>query len=242
MLSIILPSYKGSNLLAKNLPGFIEYLNGKNISHEIIVVDDGSNDNKATKKVADEYKCIYLENPKNMGKGASVRKGMSHAKGDFRIFTDVDIPFEFDAFEQFLHYLDFKEFDIVIGDRTLPGSNYFSEISKTRKRSSGFFKFLVGRFVTTGMFDTQCGIKGFRAEIAKDIFSVQRINGFAFDVELLYIALKRNYDIKRLPVKLRTNEASTISLAREGVNMVFDILKIKLNHVRGKYDKQNPAY
>jgi dolichyl-phosphate beta-glucosyltransferase len=236
MLSIILPSYKGSGLLAKNLPPFIEYLNRKNISHEIIIVDDGSEDNGATKKVAEEFGCIYLENVKNMGKGAAVRKGMFHAKGAFRIFTDADVPFEFDAFEQFLYYLDFKEFAIVIGDRTLPGSSYFSEISKTRKNSSSFFKFLVGRFVTTGMFDTQCGIKGFRAEVAEDIFSVQKINGFAFDVELLYIALKRNYDIKRLPVKLRTNEASTISLAREGFNMVSDILKIKVNHVMGKYD------
>ncbi len=238
MLSIILPSYKGSNFLAKNLPLFIEYLNNKNISHELIIVDDGSNDNGATKKVANKYGCIYFENKKNMGKGAAVRKGMANAKGEFKIFTDADIPFEFEAFEQFLHYLDFKEFSIVIGDRTLPESTYFSEISKKRKFSSNVFTFLVGRFVTTGMFDTQCGIKGFRAEVANDIFSVQRINGFAFDVELLYIALKRNYDIKRLPVKLRTNEVSTISLAREGFNMVSDILKIKLNHVMGKYNKK----
>lgn len=238
MLSIILPSYKGSEILSRNLPLLIEYLGKKNITHEILVVDDGSADNGATRKIAEENGCIYLENGRNMGKGAAVRKGMLHAKGEFRIFTDVDIPFEFESFEQFLHYLDFKEFDMVIGDRTLPGSTYFAEISKTRKFSSNFFTFLVGRFVTTGMFDTQCGMKGFRADVAEDLFSVNSVNGFAFDVELLYIALKRNYDLKRLPVKLRTNEASTISLAREGITMVADILKLKLNHVRGRYDKR----
>jgi len=238
MLSIILPSYKGSSILSLSLPLLTEYLNKKNIQHEIIVVDDGSNDNGATKKIAEEYDCIFLENTKNTGKGAAVQKGMRHAKGNFRIFTDVDIPFELDAFEQFLYYLDFKEFDMVIGDRTLQDSIYFTQISRTRNISSKFFSFLVGRFVTTGMFDTQCGIKGFRAHVAEDLFSVNRINGFAFDVELLYIALKRNYDIKRLPIKLRTNEPSTISLAKEGINMVIDILKIKLNHVQGRYNKQ----
>src|SRR3984885_451397 len=159
MLSIILPSYKGSAILSRNLPLLIEYLHKKNIGHEIIIVDDGSEDNETTKKITEKYGCIYLENAKNIGKGAAVRKGMLHAKGEFRIFTDVDIPFEFDSIDQFLYYLNFKEFDMVIGDRTLPGSVYFAEISKTRKFSSNFFTFLVGRFVTTGMFDTQCGLK-----------------------------------------------------------------------------------
>ena len=238
MVSIIIPSYKGSSILSNNLPSFIEYLDKKNIRREVIIIDDGSNDNGATRKIAQEFGCIYLENVNNMGKGASVRKGMLHAKGDFRIFTDVDIPFNFEVFEQFIHYLDVKEFDMVIGDRTLPDSKYFTEISRARKVSSNLFSFLVGRFVTTGMFDTQCGMKGFRANVAEDLFSVNRINGFAFDVELLYIALKRNYDIKRIPVRLRTNEASTISLAREGITMFTDILTIKLNQLQGKYNKQ----
>ncbi len=180
MLSIILPSYKGSSLLANNLPLLIEYLGKKDLQNEILIVDDGSNDNGDTKNVAEKSGCIYLENVPNMGKGAAVRKGMAYAKGEFRIFTDADIPFEFEAFDRFLRYLDFKEFDIVIGDRTLPESTYFDEISKTRKFSSNLFSFLVGRFVTGGMFDTQCGMKGFRAAIADDLFSVNRINGFAF--------------------------------------------------------------
>jgi len=241
MLSIILPSYKGSDILSRNLPLLVEYLNKKNIGHEIIVVDDGSDDGGATQHVAITNNCIFLQNERNMGKGAAVRNGMLHAKGEYRIFTDADIPFEFDALEQFLRYLDFKEFDVVIGDRTLPESAYFGEISKTRKFSSNLFSFLVGRFVTGGMFDTQCGLKGFKAAVAEDLFSVSRVNGFAFDVELLYVALKRNYDVKRLPVRLRTNETSTIRLAKEGIKMVADILTLKLNHIRGKYKERNTA-
>lgn len=241
MLSIILPSYQGSEILSRNLPLLVDYLNKKNIEYEIIVVDDGSDDGGATRHVAENYHCIFLQNERNMGKGAAVRKGMLHAKGEYRIFTDADIPFELDAFEQFLRYLDFKEFDVVIGDRTLPESAYFTEISKTRKFGSNFFSFLVGRFVTGGMPDTQCGLKGFKAAVAEDLFSVSKINGFAFDVELLYIALKRNYDVKRLPVRLRTNETSTIRLAKEGIKMFADILTLKLNHIRGKYKKRTIA-
>jgi dolichyl-phosphate beta-glucosyltransferase len=91
--------------------------------------------------------------------------------------------------------------------------------------------------VAGGHFDTQCGMKGFRGEVARDLFSVGRINGFAFDVELLYISLKRNYDIKRLPVVLRCQEGSTVSVVRHGLGMVMDLFRIKWNHVNGRYNK-----
>lgn len=237
-LSVIIPSYKGAEVLRKNVPELIAYLRQKNISSEIIIVDDGSGDNGLTEKVAREMGCLFFANPQNMGKGAAVRNGMLKARGDFRIFTDVDIPFQLDAFDRFLKYLDDKEFDLVIGDRTLPGSSYFTEIPAIRKFGSNVFSFIVGRFVAGGHFDTQCGMKGFRAAAAEDIFSVSRINGFAFDVELLYISLKRNYDIKRLPVVLRCQEGSSVSVLRHGFGMLIDLNKIKWNQVRGKYKKQ----
>lgn len=237
-LSIIIPSYKGANVLERNVPGLIQYLNSKNEPYEIIIVDDGSNDHGATQQVANKLQCIFVANPINMGKGAAVRNGMKVAKGEFRIFTDVDIPFEYDAFDRFLHYLDTKEFHVVIGDRTLPGSSYYTEIPKMRKIGSNIFSFIVGRLVATGHFDTQCGMKGFRADIADDLFSVARINGFAFDVELLYISLKRNYDIKRLPVVLRCQEGSSVNLLKHSMMMLMDIFKIKFNHVNKYYQKK----
>jgi dolichyl-phosphate beta-glucosyltransferase len=164
---------------------------------------------------------------------------MHHAKGDFRIFTDVDIPFEYDAFDRFYTYLNSKEFDVVIGDRTLPGSSYYTEIPAIRKFGSNIFSFIVGRFVAGGHFDTQCGMKGFRAAVAEDLFSVSKVNGFAFDVELLYISLKRNYDIKRLPVVLRCQEGSSVSVLRHGIGMLLDLYKMKWNQLRGKYNKQS---
>ena len=237
-LTVIIPSYKGAHILEKSIFLLVEYLKKQNYTYEVIIVDDGSNDMGQTEKVAAKSGCLFLNNPVNMGKGAAVRRGMLHAKGLFRIFTDVDVPFEPGAIASFLYYLDFKEFDMVIGDRRLPGSSYFTEIPFSRKIGSGIFTFVVGRFITTGMFDTQCGMKGFRKEIARDLFSVSRINGFAFDVELIYIALKRNLDIKRLPVVLRSQEGSSVSLLKHSPNMLIDLIRIKINQVRKKYKKQ----
>jgi dolichyl-phosphate beta-glucosyltransferase len=97
---------------------------------------------------------------------------------------------------------------------------------------------LVGRFVVGGLFDTQCGLKGFRARVAEDIFSLSRINGFAFDIEVLYIALKRNYDLKRLPVQLRCNEESSVNVFVHGLATMKDLLRIKANHLLGRYNKK----
>jgi dolichyl-phosphate beta-glucosyltransferase len=238
-LSVVIPSFKGSAVLSNNVPGLIAYFREKKIEHEIIIVDDGSADHGATEKVAATLGCRFLKNDQNEGKGSAVRKGMLAANGRYRIFTDVDIPFEHEAFDRFLHYLDVKEFDVVIGDRTLPGSSYFAEIPGIRKFGSDIFSFIVGRFVAGGHFDTQCGMKGFRDDVALDLFSKGRVRGFAFDVELLYISLKRNYNIKRLPVVLRCQEGSSVNVIVHGMGMLFDLLRIKANHVRGLYNRED---
>jgi len=216
----------------------MEFLKEKISDFEVIIVDDGSNDNGATAEVAAENGCRFLSYPNNLGKGGAVRFGMQHAVKEIRMFTDADIPFETEAIEKMVHYLTEKEYDVVIGDRGLKDSNYFMEISAKRRFGSGFFTFIVGRFITTGISDTQCGLKGFRALVADDLFRVSRINGFTFDVELMYISLKRNYDIKKIPVSLRSQDGSSVSVLRHGIGMVLDLFRIKRNHMLGKYTRR----
>lgn len=238
-LSIIVPSYKSADTLRSQLPPFLKWLRDEHFDFEMIVVDDGSQDNGVTEKVALENGCTFIGLPENLGKGGAVRAGMRQASGKYRIFTDADIPFEYEAVRSFLHYLEDKEFHVAVGDRTLPESHYFSEIKGSRKMGSNIFTFFVGRFVTTGLFDTQCGFKGFTSEVAEDLFSVARLNGFAFDVELLYIALKRNYDIKRLPVTFRSShDQSSVSLMRHAPGMLLDLFRIKWNHLLGRYSSR----
>jgi len=235
MLSIVIPSYRGGAILAKNLPGFIAFLKKESIEHEIIIVDDGSADHGETRDLALALGCRFCQHAKNKGKGAAIRTGMLAAQGEYRLFIDADIPFVYDAILRFLYYLDFKEFDIVIGDRTLPESVYFEKITPLRKVFSKVFSFFVARFVTGGFFDTQCGLKAFRGKVAQDIFSVTRIQRFSADIEILYVALKRNYDIKRLPVKLRFNEGSSVRLITDSLIMVMDLFRIRWNYTLGRY-------
>jgi hypothetical protein len=110
-----------------------------------------------------------------------------------------------------------------------------------RRAGSHLFATLVGRFVAGGWFDTQCGVKGFRGHVAEDLFSVSRIDRFAFDVELFYIALKRNYDIKRLPVRLRVQEGSSVRVVRDGLAMLADLGTIRLHQLAGHYDPVHPV-
>jgi len=237
-ISIIIPSYNSSEALLKNLPYLKKFLNKEKLEAEVIIVDDGSVDEGATKEVVEEFGFRYLGYQMNMGKGYAVRKGIEKASGDYIFYTDADIPFEGDAILTILHYLKVKEFDLAIGDRSLESSEYFSKVSTKRKFGSGVFTFIVGRFVTTGITDTQCGLKGFRKEVAQDIFGVSLINSFTFDVELIYIALKRNYDIKKVPVTLRSQDGNSVNVFKHAIGMALDLLKIKLNHVRGLYKKR----
>jgi dolichyl-phosphate beta-glucosyltransferase len=239
-LSVVVPSYRSAGILERNLPVLLDYLNQQEYSWEVIVVDDGSNDQGATEAVCKKLGCIFCSNEKNLGKGAAVRTGMKAAHGLFRIFTDADIPYELDAIGTMLRYLDFKEFQLVIGDRNLKGSSYLSEISGVRKLTSVFFTRFVGTIVTANFFDTQCGLKGFRGDVADFIFRHARLDGFAFDVEVLYIALKQNFEIKRIPVRLMSNmEKSTVRVVKHGISMFFDLFKIKINNVRGLYKEES---
>lgn len=239
MISVIIPAYNSSEALDRNLPYLKDYLISKESGYEVLIVDDGSTDNGSTKNVAEKHECKYLTYPVNKGKGGAVRHGMLHAEGEVCIFTDADIPFESSAYDLILKSILVQDFDLVIGDRTLEDSLYFTEIPNARKVGSDFYTFFVGRIITTGIFDTQCGLKGFKKKVAKEIFSVARINSFAFDVEVIYIALKRNYTIRKIPVKLRSQEGSSVSLLRHAPGMLLDLFKIKLNHLKKRYTRKN---
>ena len=234
-VSFVLPSYRGADAARRHVPLLLGHLHALGLRHEVIVVDDGSRDGGETQKVAESLGCRYLENRENQGKGAAVRRGMLAATGRYRLYTDIDIPYELSNIDAMLWYLDFKEFHFVAGDRTLDESSYYLHVPWLRRAASHVYSTVVGRLVAGGWFDTQCGLKGFRDHVAEDLFSVGRINRFAFDVELFYIALKRNYDIKRLPVRLRCNETSTVSVLRDGAAMVRDLGAIRLNQFFGRY-------
>lgn len=235
-ISIILPVYNNRKILEDNISYLTEFMEAGKYDYEIVIVDDGSKDGELIKKIAVENKCTYIRNEINTGKGFAVKNGMMKSSGKVKIFTDADIPYENESLKIIIEKLCNNEADVVIGDRTLLKSSYFKNVSAIRSLGSRFFSFVVWG-ITSGKFgDTQCGLKGFTSESAAVIFGKTHIRGFALDVELLYLAVKFNYRVEKIPVKLRNQTVSTVSVIKHGFLMLVDLLRIKLFQIRKKYE------
>jgi dolichyl-phosphate beta-glucosyltransferase len=236
-LSVVLPSYRDAVRALASAEELASYLEGTRISWEIILVDDGGGDFSHEPRVptASRGRVSLIRLPENRGKGAAVRAGMLAATGRCRVFTDADLPFELALFPLTVEYVLGRRFHMVVGDRTLPTSRYQLKVDLARRLASFAFSRFANHVVTGGFYDTQCGFKGFRDDVADAIFSRSIIDHFAFDVEVLYLALKYRLDIKRVPVVLRRNETSSVNLARDSSRMIRDVLRIKMHQMAGHY-------
>lgn len=233
-LSLIIPVYNAEDFIYESLISLSKWRSELTYSVQILLIDDGSTDtsleimNDYIEKQDDTLQVLSYKS--NQGKGYAVKKGMLEAIGDYRIFTDCDIPYGLEVIDKILYYLDFKEFDVCIGNRKSAKSRYEQEITKSRKLSSKIFTFIISRYVVTGVKDTQCGLKGYRANIAKKLFSRTQIKGFAFDVETLYYCYKFDYEIKRIPVSFQGNSISTINLFPVSLQMCWDIILLPIRY------------
>lgn len=233
-LSVILPGFRAAALARRSAERLSAYLAELRLSWEVIVVDDGGGDfPPAPFDGLQRVRLLALSH--NRGKGAAVRAGMLAATGDVRIFTDVDLPYDLDLIPTISANIRERGFHVVIGDRSLPESRYITELTAPRRVASAVFTAFVGTLVTGGFFDTQCGLKGVRGDVADELFRLQRLDRFAFDVELIYLALKHRRNVHRIPVQLRNNETSSVRLWRDAARGFVDVFRIKGNQLRGRY-------
>ena len=172
---------------------------------------------------------------KNYGKGYAVTQGMKVARGSCRIFTDIDLPYNLSAILFSGHLINQRGYHIVVGDRALSGSNYYEQVSRLRALASRIFATLMRLGITGEMYDTQCGFKAFRGEIAQEMFPMLRFKDFSFDAELLYIALKYNMEIRRIPVIYKGSAESTVNPLIDGLKMLFTVARLPEYWQRGKY-------
>ena len=233
-VSVVLPCFRSATLAEGSAARLSEYLASAGFTYEIVVVDDGGRDFRDD-AFAGRLDVRLVRLDRNRGKGAAVRAGMLAARGEVRVFTDVDLPYDLDLIPVMREYIRTSGYHLVIGDRTLPGSAYSEVTSAKRRAASAVFSAFVGRIVTGGFFDTQCGLKAIRGDLADLMFPLQRIDRFTFDVELVYLALKHRLDIKRIPVQLRNNQTSTVRLFRDSTQGVADVVRIKYHQARGHY-------
>jgi glycosyltransferase involved in cell wall biosynthesis len=238
-LSVILPCYRAPSLARASATRLINAFAGRIPTYEIIVVDDGIGDCEPVLRdlpTPPGGKVTVITLPENRGKGGAVAAGMKAASGRVRIFTDVDIPYGTTPIMLVESLIRNRGFHIVTGDRTFPQSRYETELSFGRRLASRVFSKITATLVTGGFFDTQCGLKGFRGDIAESLFALQTVERFAFDVELIYLALTYGLEIKRIPVMLESNTTSSVQLGRDAIQTFIDVARIKLHQLRGDYE------
>ncbi len=237
-LSIVIPAYNEEKVIEKTLKEVIEYLEGKSLLYEILVVCDGCKDNTSSiaKKIKQENDKIRIIDRKvNMGKGFSVRQGCLEAKGAYIFFTDADLSTPIEEIEKLLKWLQ-KGYDIAIGSRALKESDIQIHQSWYRETMGKIFNLFVQTLAVRGIKDTQCGFKGFKKEVVQKIFPRQTINGFSFDVEILYIARKLGHKLKEVPVRWLNRVESKLNPLKHSFLMLLDLINIRIKDWKGNYE------
>jgi dolichyl-phosphate beta-glucosyltransferase len=238
-LSVIIPAYNESSRILPYLTHTVHYLARRGDSHEILVVDDGSTDGTAaavTQFQTGQPAIRLIQLPRNMGKGAAVRAGMREARGELRLFADADGATPIQELER-LEAAIKSGADLAIGSRPLAArdSRFTVKARAHRSMLGSVFNLLVQALGLHGIPDTQCGFKLFRMPIAQDLFSVMRVNGYGFDLELLYLGRCRSYRVAQVPVNWADQPGSKVRVFRDGVRMLRDMLAIRRNYQRGLY-------
>ncbi len=234
-LSIIIPAYNEEPRLPKTLDQICAYLAGQDYTYEVIVVENGSQDRtlQIAQEYAERHAFIRAIHEDGRGKGLAVRRGMLEANGQYRFMCDADLSMPIEELSRFLPP-ESTGADIVIGSREAAGAQRFDEPAK-RHIGGRLVNYSIQLLALPGLHDTQCGFKLFTATAAEDLFSVQTLTGWSFDIELLFVGRRRGYTIKEIGIPWQYFAYSHVSPVKDAFRMVLDILKIWRNHLRGDY-------
>jgi len=237
-LSIIIPAYNEERRIGETLKAILAYMAQQPYSVEVIVVDDGSQD--ATAEVVapfcrEKSQVQLQQNGRNRGKGFSVRRGFSQARGDYLLFSDADLSTPIEEVEKLLVRLH-NSYDIAIGSRALPESCVEVHQPWYREKMGRLFNVMVQALVLRGIRDTQCGFKCFTREATVEIAPRMTRERFGFDVEMLYLAHVLGYRVCEVPVVWRNSAQTRVHAVRDSASMIADLLSIRWNHLRGRYD------
>jgi dolichyl-phosphate beta-glucosyltransferase len=235
-LSLVLPAYNEERRLGASLRKLSEFLRGKGEECEILVVDDGSTDSTVetaqsfAAAMPDGVRLRLLFHYHNRGKGAAVKTGCLAASGRFVVFTDVDLASPLEDCEKIIDALN--DADVAVGTRIQPGGYDMRRSQPLLRRVLGrLFTFLRKRLLLPDIHDTQCPLKGFRHEAAQRIFSAQRLSGWVFDSEILYLARRYGMKTRQVPVRWEHVEGSTLRTSPGTAAKVFwDLLRLRFLH------------
>lgn len=237
-LSVVIPAYNEESRIPGTLKAVSNYLRDNVREYEIIVVDDGSSDGTSSivKNIGQGLPNITLiRYPANAGKGYAIRKGVLSSKGDLLLTCDADLSTPIEEYERLEHFV-INDSDIAIGSRGLRDSDIVVRQPWYREMMGKTFNLFVRTLAVGGIKDTQCGFKLFKGDVARSLFKRNIIDGFAFDVEILFLARRMGYKIKEVPVRWLNSPNSRVKIMRDPVKMFFELFRIRANWLFGRYN------
>ncbi|MCX6811642.1 MAG: glycosyltransferase family 2 protein [Candidatus Berkelbacteria bacterium] len=238
-LSVILPAYDEEARIISSLERRHEYLEKQNYSYEVLIVNDGSTDKTkelVLEKIKDWPRFKLIDNKVNRGKGRVVKQGMLAARGKWRLFMDVDESVTLNEIERLWPYT--QDFEIIIGSRYTKGGKVTKNQPLIRRVISRGGNLLIQILVAWGIKDTQCGFKMFSGHAAKEIFPLQTMERWSFDMELVAIAKKHGYKIKEVPVIWEEQAGSRLRAVKTAIRSLRDVFVIWWRKITGKYNKK----
>jgi dolichyl-phosphate beta-glucosyltransferase len=236
-LSIVIPAYNEAVRLPPSLERIVRHLDERAVDYELLVVDDGSTDGTAAAAEAVLAplgpRARVLRNPENLGKGASVRRGMLAARGARVLFSDADLSAPIEELAKLERAID-EGAGVAIGSRALDRALIEQRQPFTRDLMGRLFNFVVQLFAVRGIRDTQCGFKLFAGDVVGPIFARTRIDRFGFDVEVLALAQRLGVPVAEVPVRWRNSEGSRVTLM-QGARAFLDPIRVRFGLLFGRY-------
>ena len=236
-LSVVVPAFEEAARLGPTLDAIRHFLDNCRFDSEVVVVVDGGRDTTLdlAQEVAREWPAlVVLHHEPNRGKGYAVRRGMLAARGRYRLFSDADLSTPLEEVDRLIKAIA-DGADVAIGSRALPASDVRVRQAWWRQSMGRIFNQVVRRVAVPGIRDTQCGFKCFRGAAADRVFERQRMAGFSFDVELLWIARKLGYRVDEVPVTWVNDPLSRVDPVRDSARMLADLVRLRIDDWRGRY-------
>jgi dolichyl-phosphate beta-glucosyltransferase len=239
-LSIVIPAYNEEQRIGRTLAATFDYLDAQDYSSEVIIVDDGSRDQTVQTVLNFQARAgerlHLLRHPTNRGKGAAVREGMLRAAGEIVLFYDADLSTPTSEIPKVIEPITEDRYDVVFGSRALARELIGVHQSFLREARGRVGNLILRALTGLNFKDTQCGFKAFRRQAAQAVFARQRIEGFGFDPEALFIAQKQGWRLLELPVRWDHVEGSKVSLFSTSLAVLLEVLTIRWHDFTGKYN------
>lgn len=232
-VSVVIPAYDEAERIEPYLEAIRRYFTSRGETYEILVVDDGSRDDTAglvRRRMARDACLGLVHYPRNRGKGFAVRMGMLAARGRLRLFADADGSTPIEELERLRTAIDSEGVDVAIGSRAVSSAEVKRVVKPHRWLLGQCFRALRTMFLRVAVMDSQCGFKLFTARAATELFGAAKIDGFAFDVEILFLAVRAGMRFREVPVNWYDSPATRVNLWIDPLQMMRDTLRIQRLH------------